>query len=434
MKKILLIAASFYLLFYPPLLGIHSLRILGLISWVYLGLNYHNLNILYYGRRTISLFLNWCGIIIWLGVIIFLNDQDFGNLAGFIYWIIAVFPVCLMIGAVIKKKNGDIYFLFDVILKAGLVQGILSILTFLLPSIKDFFLKKMVDAGLFELSQYGYYVDLRLFGFSNGLTYAMPVLQAFLAMTALYLAINQKPRYIWYFPILLFSAIVNARTSIVIVIICLFFLFQRNTMTRRKLGKVMMLAVIGCIALALGIVLINKYSPDTLSWVTTGMKQIVGFFAGDNETGYFSYLTDPERWPMPKGFALLFGAGARIMGKNSTGYYTDIGYVNDLWLGGILYCFLSYFFVAICFIYIKRMISAVQNDKSRFIKYLLYSFLLSFFALNIKGYIINLNCFTNLFILFSIFLLLVREQGTSNCINEEYKQEIPGKELELNES
>ncbi|MFP3489316.1 hypothetical protein R0K20_17130, partial [Staphylococcus sp. SIMBA_130] len=89
---------------------------------------------------------------------------------------------------------------------------------------------------------------------------------------------------------------------------------------------------------------------------------------------------------------VLFGEGERILSSNDSGVRSDIGYINDIWLGGIFYSFLLYVF----FLLLIRDIGRYNNENIRIGKFLYFLLLGTFIVSNIKGYIFVMNNLTNL--------------------------------------
>ena len=414
MKKLLLIIGTFYILFYPHLFVFHSLRIMAAISLIYLFIRMPGWNVIFNTNRIKVVYITWIFVLIWISMIILLNGTSLGSVNSYVYWLLSVIPCSLMIGNEVRRNGGDVKELIDIALYAGLLQGICSVLAFFVPAVKNFFLTQMASAEILDLSHYGYYVNMRLYGFSNGLTYAMPVLQAFLAMLAIYMTINRNIKYLLFVPFTLFSAIVNARTSLVIIAICgIVLLLQKSNHSSQKTGRVMMLIAIGLITLYGGVRILQIYAPNTFLWIADGAGQIELFFRGQFDRGYFSYLLDADRWKFPSGIAFFFGEGLRILGENSTGNYTDVGYVNDVWLGGLSY---TIFIYAIVISYLRKLAkSGKENEKeASLVKYIAVSLLLSGILLNLKGYVVNLNCIANFFIFIACFQSLTLPRQINN--------------------
>lgn len=408
LKKLLLIAGTFYILFYPPVFGAHSLRIIAVIAFLYLLPRVPYFKVLFNVSRLEKVYFTWSVILIWISSVIILNNSSIGSVNPFVYWLFSVIPASLMIGNEIRESNGDLFTLIDLTLYAGLLQGICSVLAFFVPSIKQFFLSQLASAEVIDLAHYGYFVDMRLYGFANGLTYAMPVLQAFLTMIAIYLAINKNIKYLLFVPFTLFSAVVNARTSLVVIGICgIILLLQFKGYDSKKVGKMAFLSCGAVCLLLVGIKIVQTYSPNTYLWIADGANQIVLFLEGKFDSGYFAYLLNADRWRFPEGVYFVFGKGLRIIGDNDSGFYTDVGYVNDVWLGGILYAVVIYSIVCS---YLIKLAKAEVNDNAsqNMLKYLSFSLLVASVFLNLKGYVVNLNCIANFFVVISVYQQLTR--------------------------
>lgn len=400
----------FYLLYYPPLFGGHALRIIAIISWIYILVNNGYINRKINKSKLLNVYTITVVIATWVAIQIVLRRTSFGEMNGILYMLITTIPASLVIGTAIRKKNGDIYTLINHIFVASMVQSIISILMFVSPVIKRFFLGILQEAEVLDVGIYGYYVRVRLFGFTSGLTYAMPVVQAFIGMIALYFAINKNIKYIGIVPFLIFSAVINARTSLVIIIICgILILTVGKKLDIKHIGKLFLIISAAMLFLWLGVKIIRNMSADTFSWVQSGLHQIVGLLKGNYETGYFIYIFDSSRWILPGGLTTIIGAGMRVMGSNSIRNTTDIGFINDIWLGGIVYCAMVYSYI----VSINRKIMTCKKVDNiateNFLHFLGTSFLLCLVALNFKGYIINTNCFFNLFVLISCYIFIFND-------------------------
>lgn len=405
-RKIGIALILFYICYFPPILGFRSLRVLAVVSILYLVINLRIIPIYYKLGKLMSAYSICAGIAVWLAVIIMVCGQSLGALYAYVYWIIAVIPASLMVGMLVRKSGGNLDMLVDCILFAGLLQSAITLLSFISPSVKSMLLARLSAAGVLDLEYYGYYVGMRLYGYADGLTYATPVLQAFLAMLAFHCSIKKNIKYGLLIPPLLFSAIINARTSLVIVAVCgAIMLAQSKGFTARRLMRIIVMAFVSLVALVAGILVLQVLAPNTYLWIVDGASQILLFFGGDHDSGYFSYLIDANRWILPKGIELVFGAGTRIMGSNPTGYHSDVGYVNDIWLGGTIYCAVVY---SLVFYYLRALKSSRASDVEMrgLLRYLVYAYLVCFIFLNLKGYIINLNGMANLLIVILVFQLV----------------------------
>ncbi|MCR5420819.1 MAG: hypothetical protein K6E98_07430 [Lachnospiraceae bacterium] len=305
----------------------------------------------------------------------------------------------------IDKKGYDLHYYIDTILYAGLIQCVLSIAAFFNRGIKDVLLRLMISGGLFQNDTYSaYMVNLRLFGFSTGLTFGMPSVQAFLAIIALYMAINNKRSVKYYImiPLFAFSGIINARSSLIIigigVIAIALSLSAGNTV--KKIARILGIIVLAVVLINVGLSILRTLSPTTHTWIEEGIAQISMFFRGDTTSGYFSYVGDDSRWDLPSGLNLIFGYGIRVLNRNKLNILTDIGYINDIYFGGLIYAVILY---TLMIKYVMSLNKYRFSNGSTLNKFLYISFMASFIVLNVKGYVFDLNNFFVLFVMIAIF-------------------------------
>lgn len=401
MKKynIFVILIMFLFLYEPPIFNINILHILGLFSWIYIFINYKNLAYIIKVDKVIYLYAFFIFAWTYILLICLINSSAIANSFHFVYWMIDIIPICISFCIYFTKKNYSFIDLMNILLVTGIVQATLALLSFYVPSVKEFFLSQLLDYGyrdvLVQLS------DVRLFGFASNLTFSTPIVQSILGVISLYLALNRNWKYIFFAPLLFFSGIINARTSIVILLIGLlaiiFFVKKINVKT---IVKTIIISFILILISNLGLTIVEEKSYDTYKWISTGYEEIkTAIFEGTNQTeGYFSYINDVNKYVLPENFGLIFGVGERILTFNQYGVRSDIGYINDIWFGGFLYSILIYS------LFIKLIFSmkAVNESYDKLGSFLTILFLGAFVVSNIKGYIFSMNNLTNLlFIIFS---------------------------------
>ena len=101
-----------------------------------------------------------------------------------------------------------------------------------------------------------------------------------------------------------------------------------------------MYAVVSVTAAAVaffGLGLVRAINPLTYEWLTSGIGQISSFVAGEQtEGGYFSEMLQMFGI-LPGGADLFFGVGTGILDGTKYAVNSDVGFINDIWRGGILY-------------------------------------------------------------------------------------------------
>ena len=155
--------------------------------------------------------------------------------------------------------------------------------------------------------------------------------------------------------------------------------------------------------------LYNLYSPyfkDVIFYSDLPDTEILNMCYIDQYHGYFGYISNNDKYQLPSGFYFIFGLGHRIMSNNPYNVNSDIGLINDIWLGGILYT------ISIYVLFSRILLDIYNNVKDRYIlnNLMFYLFTEIFIICNLKGYIFAMNNFTNLVFLCYTFLVLTKKE------------------------
>lgn len=409
--KVLYVIVIFLFLYQPPIFRINVLHVIGAISLLYLACNRSKIHKYFNTHRILMIYFCLIFQLVYLLVIVVCWNSEMSNIASPVYMMADVLPFVIAITLHQKKHRLNTKNLINAVLMAGSIQAAFSIAAFLYPAAQRLFIAALVNYGyedvLFELSSF------RVYGFSANLTYSDPIAQSILGAIAIYCAVKRNWKYILYAPALFFSAIINARISIVVFFLgILLILFQQKKGNYKEKASWRLLiygAVFAVLAYSLIIPYIKVHSQETYTWIKDGYEEIVSFVKGDEkEYSYFNYLQNKQRVRLPTGFSLFFGTGVTVMGGSKYGVYSDIGYVNDIWLGGVVYAAFLYVFWII-------MLRDIQKDSGSmhgsFRKYIFLLFSATLILSNIKGIVLIMNSITNLFFVFYAHLALDRSQS-----------------------
>lgn len=402
--SIYIVVYTFFFLYSPPFLPIYSLHILAVCSCFLLFFYKNN-----YLKQIIvnTRILNYLGplalAMIYLFCVVSFNDTKLKELNPYIALTIEV-PICIIyLCSYFKKNRYTIHDILNVVLIAGTIQAIIAMFCFFVPAFKNVIIEILAGRSIFGdigSNEIEKLAGHRLNGFSSSLTYAMPIIQSLLGMIALYLSFNKNYTYIFFVPLLLFSAVINARTSFVVMLYGIILLVIMSIKGRKALLKFMLTVL----AMILIIPFIMQFMSDSFGlisdWISDGFIEIVSFLQGEN-TGYFEIIfTYFIRFP--EGASLLFGTGSTIFGIGFGG--SDIGYVNDVWLGGLF--FISIIYPTIMSYYIR--IYKINDELVKFISALFFG---TFLIGNIKGRIVSTNEFMYLSVLLSAIFILYKNEN-----------------------
>lgn len=393
--NIFVLLGMFCIIYYPPILSnVNVMHIVGLISIFYLLINIGYTKSFLSKRIWLKLYLGFLIIAVYILLISTLNSNPISEVANSVYFMFDVLPFSLVLCIYGKKNNVTIKDYINIMFLCGIVQALLALLAFVFPVVQEYFVARLVEYGY--ASQFTYLSKYRIYGYAAGLTFATPVLQTILALMIVFREEGKKHIDYLLAGLLFFSAVINARVSIVLLLVgIVVFVFWGNLSTSKKIiisGSVVLLSISFFVLL---LPQIEKYSSNTYSWIIEGVNEIKALFVGNRmNSAYVGYVINPEKWRLPeKMINVFFGEGHITTGMQLLhGYSSDIGYINDIWLGGIVYVFFTYLF------YLRQMWRLKQNE-NKVICYLGTALLFFFPILNIKGVVCGMSNFTNLMFL-----------------------------------
>lgn len=294
-------------------------------------------------------------------------------------------------------------FVYSFLLQVGI-----ALLAFFIPSVKSFLLTVMENntgsdvfyrEGLFS---YGY--TYRYNGFAGTLLdtfgYGMGLAASVIAVIGFY----KSKKYLLWALLLLIPSVLNSRTGLLIAAIgfVIAFIFSLFKSTPQKVlkqlgGFLVILLVVGVIFY---ITAIN--SPSTVGWILDGFESIFDFLTGQEVRAFSTAdkLFSDDFWALPEtARGLLFGEGFRLYGMSEIlGIASDVGYINHIWLAGVIGMVLMY----IPFLYL--FVSISLSKKYPFSNAIAAVLTISYFVMLIKGDIIgyNVGMFVNIFMAFTL--------------------------------
>ncbi len=399
----LLIVIGMYLLIYnPPVLGSGMIRAVGpfrnmiwavapvSILYVICNLKWLKENLDWKAiLRTeciIAAIIAYYMLVRWLnGNMTALNEGAGPDAKHWIYWMAGDISFALAVWISLRKKGQEFSCLLDHLLAAGTVMAATVILAYFIPPVQDFFIARMKDYGITLAEEMA---PFRNFGFAANLSSTASYIQAVLASIALYRGVKEK-KVLWLclFPVLAFSANVNTRAATFFILsgmgavmVSMFF-----TGDRKQIIRYAVFAFCAALVALFGLKLCKYVNEESYFWLRSGVPGFLDFLFMDGAemTGYFVGLARMSSSDvLPTGWQLIFGTGMGVLGYNSKyDVNSDVGFVNDLWKGGIVLsaCFYALYGRMLWKIFRNRRIS--RQDGAFFA----VLFLLTFVLNNIKG-------------------------------------------------
>lgn len=386
-----LILYLFCFMFAPPILPINFIFVLSAFSIIILMRNYRK-QYMYViqksGIKNFTVLLYLYLVYIALIMVVNIVCGDVETLANYIiifYRFTLVTPIitsCVVYIILKIEKNGfDIEDLIKHFILAGMIQAVLSMLAFMNHNIREILINIMRQYESTEVSAYIY--ERRLYGFANGLYDLFGWGTGLLAALPFFMYKRDNKKYLITVPFLLIPPLLNARTGIVIfscgVAVYILFLYNKNFYSVMK--KIILLLV-GVLSVYLVFNWIKNNNPITYNWILEGVYGVAAQISNSGErTGGMTTLFSENFWRLPEFPDIIFGVGHSVydLKSNSRYVHSDVGYVNYLYMGGIVGSVILY---GIFFSLFKRVI---RRNADKNVKWLLIFLGITIVVFNIKA-------------------------------------------------
>lgn len=251
------------------------------------------------------------------------------------------------------NRNEKIVFFYNV----TLIQGIIVISMLVIPQLK----KVALNLYYLGTNENVFISAMRIFGISGDYTFFTPIFHGMMIIIAIYLVLFEKQKkFLFYIPFLVLSTILNGRTGLLIAVIgillvSLWFLVSKI----EKIFITTLLMVTSFLIIYFLIILVSKLSPETYNWLISSFNDVKSLLIEGDKVGTISVLSSMVIFP--EGWGLLLGEGFRLYRNNNGIIHSDIGYINDLFMGGIVYTSILYSTILIYIFRFENKITVITN-------------------------------------------------------------------------
>lgn len=394
-KRTVIIILVYMYIYSPPL----TLLPFGLIKLI-LPLVYF---VLFFSRKHRKVLLLFKNELLILVVILFYSffiaGLNFNFEFPFVYQnfglLFEAFPIAAFLATYIidvDKKN--ITTLLNSVFYVGLIASGISCYLVVNPEANY-----QMNNEILRTSSWLQEAKFRGFGFASMLSFAYGITQGIVCAIAIYFLSQEKKIFKRLFLVLaiiifLISILVNARTGILPVFIILFYFVIIN----RKLNLLLFISIF-----VFALTQIN-YESDyvdmkTINFALEFFSESDNLISGSNEETTFNKLADMIFFPSNIK-DLIFGSGYSIFGILNKS--SDIGYIVQIWFGGIIYLSLLLLLVVL----MAKKIVKIKNYN-----WFLYLFLGTILVCNIKGYFISNNSAFRILILIYVGLIYINKSN-----------------------
>lgn len=306
--------------------------------------------------------------------------------------ILYMIDVYILSSWVNKDEKENVF--FNMVVNLAIFQGIISIIMVIFPNLHqialNFYYKGNIEQNVFINRA-------RIYGISYDYTFATPIYHGFLASIVFkqYLNTNNFKKLIKCILIII-PVLLNGRTGLVIFgVSCVIYLIYFCFFKHKVWVTIKTLGIITVAILTIAIAL-RTFVPYTYNFIAGFFKDTTSLISDKEYKGNYAILK--RNLFFPQGSDIIFGRGFRVYGGEASkyGFYegqSDIGYVNDLFQGGIIYVGILY--ISIFYLIIKK----VKN------KPVAIALIISLLLANYKGEI-----FHSITMMFLIMLLCVSGQ------------------------
>lgn len=245
----------------------------------------------------------------------------------------------LIITDLMKYLNFTAEKMIRTLLNLALLQGIITLLMIIFPNLKEIAL----SLYYVNLEENIFISRMRIYGISGDYTFFTPIYHGLLSGIALFYSVYRSKKYFLYLPFILLVILMNGRFGILVfllapIILAVYLLVKGKVNIRALRISFYTILVIG-----IGVFVIRLVAPYTYDWIVSGVMEVFNLVIYGEKIGNVDVLRDMLHFP--KGVGFFWGEGHRIIGRDgrALGYTpSDIGYVNDMFMGGVVYVFILY--------------------------------------------------------------------------------------------
>ncbi len=288
------------------------------------------------------------------------------------------------------------------------IQFAITLLSLISPSLRDYINFSILNPNS-KLIQADWLYQRRGYGLASGHLFFYPLFNGFILSIALWGSVSsfkKKINYLVYALMALFPIFLNARVGLISIpsfIVSLLLIKPFNL--RYTLGLALTTISTGTLSILLFsfLVQLDIFGSSTLRWIYEGILQYQAFFSGQwQDVTILNALLDGHvHFPTN----LLIGDGKYLFQNESISFNSDIGYINYLYFGGLLYSILLY--APFVWIFWK----AILKTDNIALRGILLSGLIIIFIANFKGIIFQSNSLTRACFLMIIFILFEKSKN-----------------------
>lgn len=215
----------------------------------------------------------------------------------------------------------------------------------------------------------------RLYGISSDYTFFTPIYHSIMGLISVYMGMNFQKKYYMFLPFCVFIIVLNGRTGLITLALGFILILMKRMVTSFVgLFQVAIIVLVSVGFIFLGLEFLQSIQPDTYTWIVTGFEDTLALIFEGSKQGNYEQLTGSFLM-FPSGLVYwIFGYGVRVYAGNKSNIWfgtSDIGYINDLFMGGITYMFILYSTIVSYLMSCNRKSGTIARSSMLFLAFLL---------------------------------------------------------------
>lgn len=245
-----------------------------------------------------------------------------------VLYFVSVIPFLLVFANKVGIKS--VPQLLTALLIISSFAGCVSVLAIIVPEIDEYIRGVIIQ---YQEDDYLYGKITRGYGLASGLTSSYGYIQGVMAALG-FLYYKSNKWFLFFMPIVFFSALINARTGVLITIFgILVFMFSKNL---KALVPVLIVTTIFVFYFE-NIMRMLNINDFTVAWILDFQdKMVEEMYSGDIHNGYISNLFH-RMVVWPSDFEWIVGRGINLYDIKTKIGHSDMGWFIQLNYGGLLY-------------------------------------------------------------------------------------------------
>jgi hypothetical protein len=326
-----------YLYIYNPVfkfLGIGAIKFFWIPCLLYLVFKKNTIK--YLNIFKLELFF----IILLIFYVLFVTVMNNGNAYNVAYSHFLFIIECIIIPIILSVFFKDLILRISInksFIVTGFTASLISIFLLIIPDLNLFVRQNIIIDDL-DSADMGVLQYIRGFTISGESSFGYGIVQGLIFGISLFESKKSSKYFIPLFPLIL-SIMLNARVGFFMVIISLVLMVN-------KLNLKFVLFVVSIILIILfSFSMVSDDLLKSLEWSLTFFEESMGFLKGDSsDNSTYNVLSDYIVFPNTLS-GLMFG-----LGQIKIGFGSDIGYVNHIFTGGIIYLFFMLLILLLIFL------------------------------------------------------------------------------------